>query len=224
MSTAIVTFDYHSTNLLFDRDTNTGDLTALWRAVGSPENKAPRFWVRNDQAQEIIAALARRENVSQDHLFFVRQGRNGGTWAHWQIALIYAHYLSPDLYLAWNEFTRACIEGAMQPTNIEGFTAAEVKVLRHIAAREMQKRMEPEMRKALPSPLTEMQIARQQRVLDVIIARGGAARLIEIGRDIYGNVGGQEKSIVHRVLARLINDGKVKQDGFRGPYVVTSEV
>ncbi len=33
-----------------------------------------------------------------------REGRNGGTWAHWQIAAAYAHYLRPDFYLQWNEW------------------------------------------------------------------------------------------------------------------------
>lgn len=33
-----------------------------------------------------------------------REGRNGGTWAHWQIAANYAQYLDPVFNIQWNEW------------------------------------------------------------------------------------------------------------------------
>jgi hypothetical protein len=38
-------------------------------------------------------------------------GRNGGTWAHWQIALAYAKYLSPEFHMWCNTVVRAHMEG-----------------------------------------------------------------------------------------------------------------
>ena len=55
--------------------------------------------------------LADAENVTVDHLFRVTRGRNGATWAHWQIALAYAKYLSPDFHMWCNEVVRERMEG-----------------------------------------------------------------------------------------------------------------
>ncbi len=48
------------------------------------------------------------QNVEKDNrnaapVFVLKQGRNGGAFAHWQIALAYAKYLSPELHMQVNE-------------------------------------------------------------------------------------------------------------------------
>ncbi len=44
------------------------------------------------------------EDISAQ-LIHARRGRyDSGTWAHWQIAAAYAHYLNPAFYLQWNEW------------------------------------------------------------------------------------------------------------------------
>lgn len=55
-----------------------------------------------------------------------RTGNSGGTWAHWQIAAAYAHYLDPAFYLTWNEWAVAHITGApaAPATDLEARVAA----------------------------------------------------------------------------------------------------
>lgn len=101
----MIVFEYQGSEVVFDATSKMWNLTAMHRAVGSDPVKAPAQWTRTLQAQEIIEALARRLNCADMHnLLITRRGRDGGTWAHWQIAAIYAHYLNPDFYLQCNEW------------------------------------------------------------------------------------------------------------------------
>ena len=58
-----------------------------------------------------------RQNIIQDDIIrldpdgFVAttRGRHGGTWAHWQLALSYARYLSPAFHLWCNTVVRAAL-------------------------------------------------------------------------------------------------------------------
>jgi hypothetical protein len=131
-----VAFRYDGMEILFDRATGMGSLTTMWRAKGQPANKQPAQWMRTQQAQELTRALADRlakeaadaqsimqkctiDPASQPQLELAgpvvvetRTGNSGGTWAHWQIAAAYAHYLDPAFYLTWNEWAVAHITGA----------------------------------------------------------------------------------------------------------------
>jgi hypothetical protein len=60
-------------------------------------------------------------------------GADPGTFAHWQIALAYAKYLSPKFHMACNDVIRAHMEGARPPKNValtklEGTVAKLVQV------------------------------------------------------------------------------------------------
>lgn len=44
------------------------------------------------------------------HIIATR-GRNGGTWGHWQVAVAYAKYLSPEFHIQWNEYAAAYLRG-----------------------------------------------------------------------------------------------------------------
>jgi hypothetical protein len=79
------------------------NLTDLWRAIGSPENKEPRQWVRLPQSIEFIEAVCRKLNVEKSHVLKSSSGKGGGTWANRLIAVSYAGYLSPDLQIWINE-------------------------------------------------------------------------------------------------------------------------
>ena len=110
--TELISFDYQGQGVTFDPNARMWNLNAMHQAAGGDPSKAPRFWLRQQQAQELLAALVARETVSQDHSFVeTREGRNGGTWAHWQIAAAYAHYLRPDFYLQWNEWAMERVTG-----------------------------------------------------------------------------------------------------------------
>lgn len=88
-------------------------LTDCWRASGESEHKRPAQWERKEGAP-FIAFIAERLNVPVGHIWGSEQGRHGGTWAHWQIAMAYAMYLSPEFHAWCNEVVRAHMEGRLR--------------------------------------------------------------------------------------------------------------
>jgi len=79
--------DFNGVEVAF-QGTEMISLTDLWIASGKDENKAPKYW-RRKEGQAFIKALVETLNVTEDHLLKSTRGKNGGTWAHWQIALLW---------------------------------------------------------------------------------------------------------------------------------------
>lgn len=52
---------------------------------------------------DFIETVAGALNVRSEHIMKTQRGKGGGTFAHWQIALAYAKYLSPQLHMQVNE-------------------------------------------------------------------------------------------------------------------------
>lgn len=117
--TELVVLRYDDQEVTFDPTVKMWNLTAMYKACGSQINKEPWRWAELDQTKELIAALEERlnpssnldvdevwdsSNLPSDEVWRTRRGNMGGTWAHWQIAAAYAHYLNPDFYLQWNEW------------------------------------------------------------------------------------------------------------------------
>lgn len=90
------------------------NLTDLWKASGADANKATKYWRRNE-GTSFIKALAEVLNVIENHLIKTTRGKNGGTWAHWQIALAYAKYLSPQLHMHVNQVFKERLEEESNP-------------------------------------------------------------------------------------------------------------
>ena len=84
-------------------------LTDMWKAAGSDDSKKPNDWRAQEatkQFVEYIEGTIARENGNE--LFrVVRGGTNPGTWAHWQIGMAYAKYLSPSFHAWCNSVVRA---------------------------------------------------------------------------------------------------------------------
>lgn len=78
------------------------------------ENRRPSNWARKEGA-EFIAALERTMNVSRGHIYQGERGAGGSTYAHWQVALAYAKYLSPHFHMWCNTVVRAHMEGLAVP-------------------------------------------------------------------------------------------------------------
>lgn len=89
-------------------------LTDMFSAAGSPENKDPRQWKRKS-GQEFIDFVANNLNVPTGHIYQSSKGRGGATWAHWQIALAYAKYLSPEFHAWANQVVKERIEEDKNP-------------------------------------------------------------------------------------------------------------
>lgn len=85
-------------------------LTDMWKAAGGPEGKQPAQWSRTDLANEFIEFVAGNLKCADSHIFGSKAGRGGGTFAHWQIAIAYAKYLSPRFHMWANDAVREKME------------------------------------------------------------------------------------------------------------------
>lgn len=88
-----------------DRDQSLS-LTDMWKAAGGDPSRKPAHWMRSEVARDFIAFVAENLKVAESQLCIVVAGRGGGTWAHWQVAMAYAKYLSPEFHAWCNEVVR----------------------------------------------------------------------------------------------------------------------
>ncbi len=88
------------------------NLTDFWKAGSGDRAKQPAQWLKTDAAQAFIAELAKAEDIQ---LLKITRGRFGGTFAHWQIALAYAKYLSPEFHILCNNIIRRFVEEEQNP-------------------------------------------------------------------------------------------------------------
>lgn len=95
------TKEFNGFPIKFDGDKMVS-LTDLWKASGKTLDYKPIQWTRKE-GSDFIEAVAQKLMVPVGHLFQITKGRNGGTYAHKQIALAYAKYLSPELHMFVNE-------------------------------------------------------------------------------------------------------------------------
>jgi KilA-N domain len=102
------------------------NLTDMWQAAGRPENRRPSDWLALEETQRFRAYAGEHWTEAEDPVAnagpagictidtdgFVAttRGHQGGTWAHWQLALAYARYLSPQFHLWCNTVVRAAME------------------------------------------------------------------------------------------------------------------
>ena len=75
-------------------------LTDFWKAVGRPKNKSAPQWLR---LPETINFIIRLESKIGHSRAIIEKYDISGTFAHWQIALAYAKYLSADLEMHMSE-------------------------------------------------------------------------------------------------------------------------
>jgi hypothetical protein len=117
---------FKGTEVAFDEQ-HFLDVTQMWRAAGSPPGKEFETWRRSAGAS-FIADLAKALKVGQACLTRTVLGPSpeGGSWAHWQIALAYASDLSPEFHIFINEAFREWAQEAADPglkveRGIEGY-------------------------------------------------------------------------------------------------------
>ncbi len=110
-----VAFQYNGTDVLFDAN-RLVSLTDMWKAAGSPVSQSPKHWKESAQGKGFIGGLAANLNSGISAVYKSTRGKHGGgTWAHWQIALAYAKYLSHGFHRYVNEAFREWAEEKADP-------------------------------------------------------------------------------------------------------------
>lgn len=111
------------------RDGELWCMTDLWRAASSPKSKRPGEWLRYEGAS-FVEFL--RASLDMGHAPITKTSRKAGgggdTWGHWQLALAYAQWLSPEFHARVNEVYRAFAAGQLIPA---GQSAAEQELIRY---------------------------------------------------------------------------------------------
>ena len=78
-------------------------LTYLWKLAGKNPHQHPKFWRKQAHTAAFIEKVSKGVEITTPITTQVGKGKPQGTYAHWQIALAYAKYLSPELHMAVNE-------------------------------------------------------------------------------------------------------------------------
>ncbi|MFG1283406.1 KilA-N domain-containing protein [Xanthobacter autotrophicus] len=87
-------------------------LTDMWKAQGSDPARQAANWLASAEARNFIEAL--NDLNPGNSGVMAKKGKNGGTYAHWQIGLAYAKYLSPEFHMWCNTVVRERMEGKPQ--------------------------------------------------------------------------------------------------------------
>lgn len=111
MKPATIEIPYNGEKFFIDiADGNMVNLNKLHELSGATQGRDPREWSRLPSTKKLIKTI----NVGLSPLL-KKRGIGGGTWAHWQLALSYAQYLSPELHLAVNHVFKERLEEAADP-------------------------------------------------------------------------------------------------------------
>lgn len=125
VETSLVRFDYQGHPIFGNTTGGLVNLNDMHRAIGASPNKEPNQWARSKAVQSFIRYVASQTANSSaksqtansqsgtiSHVYVVVPGgHHPGTWAHWQIALRYAQYLSNEFAYWCNTVIRDRLEG-----------------------------------------------------------------------------------------------------------------
>lgn len=115
MQNQLVTFDFQSHAIPFTQDAHI-NLTVMCAAFG----KSPHHFMQLEATRRFIVALAADTGLSFNSrdsreldgtLVTTTEGHNGGTWAHPDLALECARWLSPEFAIWTNRTSRKLLSG-----------------------------------------------------------------------------------------------------------------
>ena len=93
--------DYQGSNIAFENI--NGKLMINATQMAKPFKQKPQYWLKTQQAKDLVETLSVWNKVDTVNLVFIKQGGlNQGTWLDEELALVFAQWLSPDFYLACN--------------------------------------------------------------------------------------------------------------------------
>jgi hypothetical protein len=103
------------------------NMTHMWKAAKGTEAQRPAEWLRLDGTKQFLSYL---ETMGPTHsLTDTKEGRNGGTWGHWKVAMAYAKYLSPEFHNWCLEVVREKFENKIPSPGTKDTTLAKLALL-----------------------------------------------------------------------------------------------
>lgn len=91
------------------------NLTDMWQAAGAEPARRPVRWLASAEGGRFVGDYAERHKVRVSDLINAKPGKGGGTFAHWQIGMEYARYLTTAFAEWCNETVRDVMEGQPMP-------------------------------------------------------------------------------------------------------------
>ncbi|QWL69420.1 phage antirepressor KilAC domain-containing protein [Aeromonas hydrophila] len=157
------------------------NLNALHQASGLGAEKAPSKWLRNKQAQELVAEV---EKQTGQICIVSIEGRNGGTFAHELLAISYAGWISPAFQLQVNQVFLDYRTGRLVPATPQLTT---IEILQ-IAMQSEQERLRlltvnQELEQKIETDAPLVRFAKQVEVTPDSISVGKAAKIIGTGQN-----------------------------------------
>lgn len=93
------------------------NLTDMWKASGLSVHVTPPQWLRLPETKKFLEHLE-DVNMGLSHVksfIKTKQGKHGGTYGHWQLAISYAKYLSPEFHVWANQAIKDRMEEDHDP-------------------------------------------------------------------------------------------------------------
>ncbi|HDO1336110.1 TPA: phage antirepressor KilAC domain-containing protein [Aeromonas veronii] len=157
------------------------NLNALHQASSLGAEKAPSKWLRNKQAQELVAEV---EKQTGQICIVSIEGRNGGTFAHELLAISYAGWISPAFQIQVNQAFLDYRTGKLAPV-AQQLTTIEIL---QIAMQAEQERLRlltvnQELEQKIETDAPLVRFAKQVEVTPDSISVGKAAKIIGTGQN-----------------------------------------
>ena len=118
--------EYNKIKIKFGNDLI--NLTNMWKACKGTKNQKPAHWLQRIDIQKFMKSLEKKLKGTSHVPFKTIKGRNGGTYAHWQIGLAYAQYLDPFFHFWCNERIKEHFEMEANPElGVDKYTQKLIK-------------------------------------------------------------------------------------------------
>jgi len=91
------------------------NINQLHVASGKKRTQSPSFWLKQDGTLQLTESIGKKYNATQDCIIETKRGKGGYTMVHWQLALAYAKYLSPEIHLQVNQVFKERAEEIIDP-------------------------------------------------------------------------------------------------------------
>ncbi len=109
-------------------------LTDMWRAAGSVDTKRPADWLASAQGKGFAEFIQESIAGIDGNIVRAEPGRLGATWAHWQLGMAYAKYLSHEFHAWCNDVVRKVMQGApVGSADLTAFVSAICQISSRVA-------------------------------------------------------------------------------------------